>query len=84
MPKLLAWIVYVRWQSGQREAIRCTAPDEMIKRDGVWVMAWCRCRRSPWCSVGDVAVRPGRCRMQPSGLGGDHAAGRHRHLHARR
>jgi hypothetical protein len=39
MPKLLAWIVYVRWQSGQREAIRCTAPDEMIKRDGVWVMA---------------------------------------------
>ena len=33
------WLVYVRWQSGLRETIRCSRPDEVAARDGVWVIA---------------------------------------------
>lgn len=32
------WLVYVRWQSGQRETIRCNDPNR-LSHDNFWVMA---------------------------------------------
>jgi hypothetical protein len=36
---VIEWFVYVRWQSGQRQTIRCTAPDQLSNRSDLWVVA---------------------------------------------
>jgi hypothetical protein len=53
MPDLLPvtqqwWLVYVRWNNGYRETLRCTAPDQLPSRDGLWVLA---CLPKPAISV---------------------------------
>ena len=46
------WLVYVRWQSGLRETIRCSRPSEVPAREGLWVLA---CMPVP-----RITVRPGK------------------------
>jgi hypothetical protein len=42
------WFVYVRWHSGRRETIRCTAPELLPNRHSLWVLA---CLPVPTISV---------------------------------
>jgi hypothetical protein len=46
------WLVYVRWDSGHRETIRCIDPDKLANAERLWVLA---CLPSP-----KVSTRPGK------------------------